>query len=251
MNNHLLTNVSDCLRFLREAGISGFDCSDKSLRILETWGKPAENTDRNEFHENAASESLEKILSDLSGCRGCRLCQTRKNIVFGSGNPGARLVFVGEGPGYDEDMAGKPFVGKAGQLLTKIIEAMHMTRNQVYICNIVKCRPPENRNPEPDEIAACLPWLKRQIQAIQPDFICALGTVAARALLQTQAPISGLRGRFFTFGEIQVLPTYHPAYLLRNPEKKREVWNDMQALMKTMGTPDPKEPVPTPKGDVK
>ena len=139
---------------------------------------------------------------------------------------------MGEGPGFDEDQQGEPFVGPAGQLLTKIIEAINLTRSQVYICNIVKCRPPRNRNPQPDEISTCFPFLDRQIAAMQPDFICALGSIAAQTLLNTAEPISRLRGRFHDYKGIKLLPTYHPAYLLRNPEKKRDVWDDMKMLMK-------------------
>ncbi|MBA3030970.1 MAG: uracil-DNA glycosylase [Desulfobacteraceae bacterium] len=246
-DRNIITDISDYLQFLKEAGVSGFDCSEQTLKTISTWGTSQQKNPTPPV-EPGDSESLAQILADLSDCRGCKLCGTRRNIVFGSGNPDAKLVFVGEGPGNDEDMAGEPFVGKAGQLLTKIIEAIQLSRDQVYICNIVKCRPPENRNPEPDEINACLPWLKRQIRAIQPEYICALGTVAARALLHSQAPISGLRGRFFDFEGIRVLPTFHPAYLLRNPDKKREVWKDMQLLMKTMGAEGSQEPVFPPKG---
>jgi DNA polymerase len=141
---------------------------------------------------------------------------------------------VGEGPGHEEDQRGEPFVGAAGRLLTKIIEAMNFTREQVYICNIIKCRPPENRNPMPDEIQACSPFLRRQISSIKPDFICALGTFAAQTLLETSVPISKLKGCFHDYMGIRVLPTYHPAYLLRNPGKKRDVWEDMQKLMKAL-----------------
>jgi DNA polymerase len=144
------------------------------------------------------------------------------------------LVFIGEGPGADEDRCGQPFVGAAGQLLTKIIAAMKLDRKAVYICNIVKCRPPKNRNPEPDEISQCLPFLKRQLAAINPRVICVLGSVAARTLLNTQTPISRLRGRFHDFMGIPVMPTFHPAFLLRNPEKKRDVWDDVQQIMKLL-----------------
>jgi DNA polymerase len=139
-------------------------------------------------------------------------------------------MFIGEGPGYDEDVQGRPFVGKAGQLLTKIIQSIHLEREEVYIANIIKCRPPQNRNPEPDEIKSCFPFLMKQIQAIQPKIICALGTFAAQTLLQTDAKISSLRGRTFDLQGIKVLPTYHPAFLLRNPDKKREVWEDMKQI---------------------
>ncbi len=155
-------------------------------------------------------------------------------MVFGEGNPRARLMFVGEGPGPEEDRQGKPFVGPAGQLLANIIKAMNLTRAQVYLCNILKCRPPENRNIRPDEIQTCYPYLKRQISVIKPDFICALGTVAARTLLKTKQPISSLRGRFYDFHGVRLMPTYHPDYLLQNEDKKRDVWEDMKKLMQAM-----------------
>ena len=192
---------------------------------METWGHKAV----------LPSETLDIIRIDLGECRRCRLSESRKNIVFGAGDPHARLVFVGEGPGYDEDQKGEPFIGAAGRLLTKIIEAIKYTREQVYICNIIKCRPPGNRNPLPDEIEACLPFLKRQLATIKPDVICALGTFAAQALLETKKPISKLKGRFHDYNGIRILPTYHPAYLLRNPGKKRDVWEDMKKLMKALG----------------
>jgi DNA polymerase len=143
-------------------------------------------------------------------------------------------MFVGEAPGFDEDQQGVPFVGKAGQLLTKIIQAINLTRDQVYICNVIKCRPPGNRDPEADEILACVPFLNRQIASIQPEFICALGTFAAQTLLKTTLPISKLRGRFHDYNGIRLLPTFHPSYLLRSPDKKREVWEDMKLLMNEM-----------------
>ena len=213
-------------RYLSETGCRGFDCSKESFNIMETWGHKAV----------LPSETLDIIRIDLGECRRCRLSESRKNIVFGAGDPHARLVFVGEGPGYDEDQKGEPFIGAAGKLLTKIIEAIKYTRDQVYICNIIKCRPPGNRNPLPDEIDACLPFLKRQLAAIKPDVICALGAFAAQALLDTTLPISKLKGRFHDYNGIRVLPTYHPAYLLRNPGKKRDVWEDMQKLMKALDT---------------
>ncbi|OQY11730.1 MAG: uracil-DNA glycosylase [Desulfobacteraceae bacterium 4572_187] len=212
-------------RFLSETGCRGFDCSKESLKIMESW----------EHKEAFLHETLEAIRIDLGKCCRCRLSETRKNIVFGAGDPHARLVFVGEGPGYDEDQKGEPFIGAAGRLLTKIIEAIKYTRKEVYICNIIKCRPPGNRNPMPDEIEVCFPFLKRQIEAIKPDIICALGSFAAQTLLETKKPISKLRGRFHDYNGIRVLPTYHPAYLLRNPGKKRDVWEDMKKLMKALG----------------
>ena len=182
------------------------------------------------MNKGGGAETLEMIRKDLGDCRRCPLHQGRRHIVFGMGDLHAQLVLVGEGPGYEEDLQGLPFVGQAGQLLTKILEAIHLTREEVYIGNIIKCRPPKNRNPAPEEIAACLPFLQRQIRAIRPRFICALGTFAAQTLLQTQRPISRLRGHFRDYEGIPVLPTYHPAFLLRNPAKKRDVWEDMQKL---------------------
>lgn len=175
--------------------------------------------------------TLEEVRAWLGDCRRCKLHEGRTSIVFGTGNPTARLVFVGEGPGRDEDLQGKPFVGLAGQLLTKIIQAMQLTREEVYITNIVKCRPPENRNPQPNEISACEPFLREQLRVIQPRIICALGTFAAQTLLQTDRKITALRGQFHEYEGIPLMPTYHPAYLLRNPNSKRDVWEDMKKIM--------------------
>ena len=175
-------------------------------------------------------EPLESIRADLGDCRRCKLCSGRTNIVFGSGSSHAKLVFVGEGPGADEDAQGLPFVGAAGQLLTKIIEAIQLTRDQVYICNIVKCRPPSNRTPEEDEIAACSPFMFRQVESIRPKVICCLGAVAAQTVLGTKTAVGKLRGRFHDLRGIQVMPTWHPAYLLRNPAAKRDVWDDIRKI---------------------
>ena len=179
-----------------------------------------------------ATEVLEDIKSDIgAACTRCKLCTLgRSQIVFGVGNPRARLMFVGEAPGEDEDKKGEPFVGRAGQLLTKIIEAIGMTRDQVYIANVIKCRPPGNRNPEPDEVAACEPFLFRQIDVIQPKVIVPLGKFAAQSLLKTVDPITRLRGRQFEYRGAVLIPTFHPAYLLRNPSAKREVWEDMKKV---------------------
>jgi DNA polymerase len=176
--------------------------------------------------------ALARIRDELGDCQRCRLSGSRTRIVFGAGNPRARLMFAGEGPGEDEDRQGLPFVGKAGQLLTSIIEnGMKLKRAEVYIANIVKSRPPKNRPPEPDEVAACLPFLLAQIRAIRPRVIVALGAVAAHALLQTEVPISRLRGQFGSFEGIPVMPTFHPSYLLRNESAKRLVWEDIQKVM--------------------
>ena len=173
---------------------------------------------------------MQTLRDDLGDCVRCKLHRTRTQIVFGSGSPNADLMFVGEAPGADEDRQGLPFVGRAGQLLTRIIEAIGLTRDQVYIANIIKCRPPDNRNPEPDEIAHCSPFVLRQIALVQPRVICALGKFAAQTLLQTQAPISQLRGKFFDGFGAKIVPTFHPSFLLRNPAAKREVWEDMKAI---------------------
>ena len=217
-----LVEIENSLRFLAANGCHGFATTGHALEKLEKWGKGRETF----------TETLGSIHADLGDCRRCKLARGRNRIVFGDGNPKAKLMFIGEGPGVEEDRQGKPFVGAAGQLLTRIIEAIKLSRDQVYICNIIKCRPPGNRNPEPDEIKTCFPFLTRQIAAIQPDFIIALGTFAAQTLLGTATPISRLRGRFHEYKGIKVVPTYHPAYLLRNPDKKRDVWEDMKMLMK-------------------
>lgn len=177
---------------------------------------------------------LEAVRTELGDCRRCPLGVLRHRLVFGEGNPSAELVFVGEAPGADEDAQGRPFVGRAGQLLTKIITAMGLKREDVYICNILKCRPPGNRNPLPDEIAACEPFLIRQLGAIRPRVICAMGSIAAHALLKSEAPISVLRGRFHSYQGIPLMPTYHPAYLLRNPGAKKQVWEDVQLIMRML-----------------
>ena len=185
--------------------------------------------------EPGPRRTLEEIRAELGDCRRCKLCSGRTNIVFGVGNPHAELVFVGEGPGEQEDLQGVPFVGPAGELLTKMIQAMGFSRDQVYICNVVKCRPPGNRNPEPDEIAACEPFLGAQIAAISPKVIVALGKFAAQTLLRDTTPISRLRGSWASYGGVKLMPTFHPAYLLRSPEEKKRAWEDLQLVMKELG----------------
>ena len=176
------------------------------------------------------AETLEQIRADLGDCQRCVLAKTRKTIVFGQGNPQARLMFVGEAPGGDEDEQGLAFVGKAGQLLTKIIEAINLKRDDVFIANVLKCRPPGNRNPETDEILSCQPFLERQIASIRPTVIVGLGKFAGQWLLKTMQPITRLRGTLGEYQGIKVMPTYHPAYLLRNPEGKKDVWEDMKVV---------------------
>ncbi|MEI6666913.1 MAG: uracil-DNA glycosylase [Acidobacteriota bacterium] len=176
-------------------------------------------------------ESLEMLRAEIGDCTRCKLHRLgRSHIVFGVGNPSADLMLVGEAPGHDEDLQGVPFVGRAGQLLTKIIEAIELTRDQVYIANVIKCRPPENRNPDPDEVETCEPFLFRQVQIIKPKVIVALGTFAAHTLLRSTEPISKLRGRFYRYGDAALLATFHPAYLLRSPDRKRDVWDDMKKV---------------------
>jgi len=191
--------------------------------------------------DRVENDTLERIREDLGECTRCRLHKQRNKIVFGAGNPRAELVFVGEGPGHDEDVQGLPFVGRAGKLLTQMIEAMGLTREQVYICNVVKCRPPENRKPEDDEVATCSPYLYRQLDVIAPKAIVCLGGTAAQELLKTKDSISRFRGTWFDFRNTKLLATYHPAYLLRNPNAKGEVWKDLQKVMALLGL-QPKKP---------
>ncbi len=190
-------------------------------------------------HRDAASASkksvlLEPVKKEVLSCHRCPLYKTKTNYVFSDGDPEARLVFVGEAPGGDEDLQGVPFVGRAGQLLTKMIEAMGLKRQDVYICNVIKCRPPENRAPLPEEIAACKDYLLRQIEVISPKVICTLGKHAAEALLDTEVFISKIRGKEFEFNGVTLIPTYHPAYLLRNPSAKKEVWIDLKKIIKIL-----------------
>jgi DNA polymerase len=211
--------LAEHLRLLRDLGVEGVSRDP-------AWRERAGTTDA-----RPAIETLTVIRDDLGDCTRCKLHRLgRQQIVFGVGHPSAALMFIGEAPGHDEDVQGIPFVGRAGQLLTKIIEAIDLTRDEVYIANIVKCRPPENRNPEPDEVAACEPFVFRQVQAIQPKVIVALGTSAAQTLLRTKDPISRLRGNVFQYGNARLIPTFHPAYLLRSPERKRDVWEDMKKV---------------------
>ena len=203
--------------------------------------KPKPESDLQHYQSQPAAESdrvskLQLIETEVSNCTKCpELSSCRKNTVFGVGNPTAQLCFLGEGPGADEDRQGEPFVGAAGQLLNRIIEACKMKREDVYILNTVKCRPPGNRNPGEEELANCWPYAIEQLEILQPEFICCLGSVAAKTLLQTKQSIGRMRGQFFKFRGSQVIVTYHPAYLLRNPSAKRQVWDDMKILMSAMG----------------
>jgi len=186
--------------------------------------------------------SLRELRQEIGDCKRCPLNTTRNHIVFGEGAPQTDIMFVGEAPGADEDMSGRPFVGRAGKLLTDMIEkGMGLPRSSIYIANICKCRPPENRNPAPEEIAACSPFLKKQIALIKPKVIIALGKFAAQTLLQTETPITKLRGTFHDYEGTKLMPTYHPAYLLRNPPMKKAVWEDLQIVMRYLGIPLPKK----------
>ena len=181
-------------------------------------------------------KTLEELRDFIGDCKRCKLWRGRTHLVFGEGNPQARLVFVGEGPGKDEDMEGRPFVGEAGKLLTRIIEnGMGLEREDVYICNVVKCRPPKNRVPERDEIEACLPFLRRQLEIINPEVICALGLTATRSLMDRPFVMNRERGNWVSYKDVPMMPTYHPAYLLRNLSAKRLVWEDVQKIMTLMG----------------
>jgi DNA polymerase len=236
------------LEFFRDIGVDTLDASPsgtpsaspigRSLNRGQHDSQAKREPDRSKTQERADAPgdgplldvTLDSIRAEIGDCQRCKLAPTRTNIVFGSGNPNAELMFVGEAPGYDEDKQGLPFVGRAGQLLTKIIESISLKREDVYICNVLKCRPPDNRNPEPDEVGSCNPFLRKQLAAIRPKIVCCLGTFAAQTVLQTAAPISKLRGKFFDMDGIRVIATFHPAYLLRSPEKKREVWEDMKQI---------------------
>ena len=186
------------------------------------------------------NDSIAKLTADLTDCQRCALSADRQNIVIGRGSDKADLMFVGEAPGASEDVQGIPFVGRAGKLLDKIIEAMGLTPEDIYIANINKCRPPGNRNPKPEEVAACMPFLRRQIAIIQPKVICALGSVALQSLMQSEVRISQVRGEFQDFEGTPLMPTFHPAYLLRNPAAKKQVWQDVQKIIKFLGREVPK-----------
>lgn len=234
----IIRDAKEYLLSLKETGVEEVFVNKDSPPPLSSSASP--DKEREGKGEEAAiirqkDQMLEKLREKIGNCRRCKLSKGRTHIVFGTGNPGARLLFVGEGPGEEEDRQGKPFVGKAGELLTKMIGAMELTREEVYIANVVKCRPPGNRNPEADEIEACRPFLDEQIAIIDPGVICALGTFAAQTLLDTTTKISALRGRIHTKGRYKIAPTFHPAYLLRNPRDKRLAWEDLQIVMKELG----------------
>jgi uracil-DNA glycosylase len=240
--------LKEHLRFAAELGVAGTS-RDAAWRLragsvepegagsIEHQGDGSlerEGSSRAAFFAGSA-EALAAVRTEIGDCTRCKLhTQGRRQIVFGVGNPDADLMFVGEAPGADEDIQGIPFVGRAGQLLTKIIEAINLKRDDVYIANVIKCRPPGNRNPEQDEVETCEPFLFQQVDVIKPKVIVALGTFAARALLRTLDPISRLRGRVYDYRGAKLIPTFHPAYLLRNPSSKREVWEDMKLVRRLL-----------------
>lgn len=243
------SQLAEHLRFLQELGVTGVSRDTKwrerepNSQTANSQEDPALTLQADErlvaVHRSPA-EALAATRDDLGDCTRCKLhTQGRKQIVFGVGSPAADLMFVGEAPGADEDIQGIPFVGRAGQLLTKMIEAMGFKRDDVYIANVIKCRPPENRNPDPDEIASCEPFLLRQIAAIEPKVIVALGSFAAKTLLKTQSPISRLRGRVYDYQGAKLVPTFHPSYLLRSPGQKREAWEDLKLALSLLGREAP------------
>jgi uracil-DNA glycosylase family 4 len=233
--------LAEHLKFFGEMGIEGFR-KDAAWASRTDAGKSG----RVHFSEEPASKNaadpfseLTAIREDIGDCTRCKLCNLgRKQIVFGVGNPNADLMFVGEAPGRDEDLQGIPFVGRAGQKLTQIIEAIGLKRDDVYIANVIKCRPPDNRNPEPDEVESCEPFLFRQVDTIKPKVIVALGTFAAKSLLKTTDSISRLRGRVYDYRGAKLVPTFHPAFLLRNPSCRREVWEDMKKVRSLLNGED-------------
>ena len=243
----MLASLTAYLRDLQESGVDGIPSEpmtvlDPAPQRIASAERDIEGAMNNELDAPKKHETLEQIRKDLGDCQRCKLGATRKNLVFGVGNPKARLVFVGEAPGADEDAQGEPFVGDAGKMLNRIIAAMDLKREDVYICNVVKCRPPQNRPPEADEVAACMPFLLRQLASIGPEVIVALGTSAAHALLQTKVPISKLRGKFHDFHGMPLMPTYHPSYLLRtggNSDSFWSVWDDMTQVLQLLKLPVP------------
>lgn len=240
IDTQLSRALADRIRFYNELGIYDFyrrpstQTSDEPEQVPMT-AEPVLNIPQAASQDDPA-QALRLIREDIGDCTRCKLhLQGRKQIVFGVGNPRADLMFIGEAPGADEDLQGEPFVGRAGQLLTNMIKAMGLGREDVYIANIIKCRPPANRTPERDECETCSPFLMRQIEAVHPKVIVALGAVAAKTLLAVNAPMMELRGRWFDFRGTKLAVTYHPAYLLRDPRQKKETWKDLQMVMTELG----------------
>ena len=232
--------LTEHLRFFAELGVQGVS-RDPHWRSRSGQGAQEPRPATSEQRPAALVLNLIEIREEIGDCTRCKLhTQGRKQIVFGVGNPNADLMFVGEAPGADEDVQGEPFVGRAGQLLTKMIEAMGFKRDEVYIANVIKCRPPQNRNPDPDEVESCEPFLFKQIETIQPKVIVALGSFAAKTLLKTQDPISRLRGRVYTYRGARLIPTFHPSFLLRSPNQKKYAWEDLKLALAEMGRTPPR-----------
>ncbi len=232
----LIDDVSAHLNHLKEEGARTVEIAPGTLEALtRTGAAPIKQAPAPAASVPQADAPLEAMARRIAECRLCGLCETRTNTVPGQGSPQPEIMFIGEGPGADEDRQGLAFVGRAGQLLTKIINAMGYEREEVWIGNIVKCRPPDNRNPTPEEMDACLPYLREQIAQLQPRVIVCLGATAVKGLLDTQTGITKLRGQWMSFEDIDTMPTYHPAYLLRNPPAKREVWEDMKEVLRKLG----------------
>jgi len=221
--NRIIRDIKNFIELEKESGLDEFMLKGvtkpKQASGLDTGGVARDR-----------KTVLDELRTQAQECRECPLCKSRRNLVFGSGDPGARLMFVGEAPGLEEDIKGEPFVGKAGALLTKIIEAIGLKREDVYIANCLKCRPPKNRDPLPSEVIACREFLRQQVDIIRPKVICCLGKFSAQTLLMSEESISRLRGRFYDFEGTKLMPTFHPAYLLRNPSEKRHVWEDMKKI---------------------
>jgi uracil-DNA glycosylase family 4 len=225
-------DVLNELALLRELGYTHLDLS---RRVVESPSLREEASSTTRRLDDSATTSFDALRAEAHDCTKCRLAGTRTNVVFGVGNPDADLMFIGEAPGRDEDERGEPFVGRAGQLLTDIIKAMKLTRDDVYIANVIKCRPPENRNPEPDELEACRPFIRRQVELIQPKVIVTLGKFGLQSLTGKAYGISAVRGQWLDYNCIKLMPTYHPAYLLRTPSAKKDVWQDMKKVMAELG----------------
>jgi len=225
-----VTDLGRELELLKEFGFTHLDLSSgaAAFRPPSEKLKPAAT-------ESASNDPLDELRTIAMACEKCRLAKTRTQVVYGVGNPNADLMFIGEAPGRDEDLQGEPFVGRAGQLLTDIIKAMRLKRDDVYIANVIKCRPPENRNPEPDELDACRPYIRRQVELIQPKVIVTLGRFALQSLTEKAYGVTSVRGQWLEYNGVKVMPTYHPAYLLRNPAAKKEVWTDMKKVMTELG----------------
>jgi uracil-DNA glycosylase len=252
----LIATLRDYVEQLREEGMEGLPAAIPSAESVETRASapvalenaavPTATAPKSvelfsKYPGLEATSRLEELREFIGDCTRCKLAPRRTNLVFGVGNPHAQLMFVGEAPGADEDARGEPFVGRAGQLLTDIIErGMGISRSDVYICNVIKCRPPDNRNPELDEVASCEPFLFRQIEIVRPRAIVGLGTFAVQAVLKVKTPISKMRGKWHDFRGIRFMPTFHPAYLLRNPGDKRLVWADIQEVMRFLEMPIPR-----------